>query len=130
MLCAKGYSQINAKVNLQIAPIAVIAFILGAINGGIVGVSIAVALVLGIGWTLYWWRVGCRTLNWEMTQFIAPCFLAIFIALLSIAVSYTLPLIFKPITFMILYTLSIKLLKPKQFDRYQAVIVKGIEKIR
>jgi O-antigen/teichoic acid export membrane protein len=127
MLCAKGYSQINAKVNLQIAPIAVIAFIFGAINGGIVGVSIAVALVLGIGWTLYWWRVGCRTLNWQMTQFIAPCFLAIFIALLSSAVSYTLPLIFKPITFMILYTLSIKLLKPKQFDRYQSLLAKFIK---
>jgi lipopolysaccharide exporter len=129
MLCAKGYSNIGARVNLQIAPIAVIGFILGANNGGIIGVSLAVALILGIFWTFYWWKVGCQALNWQMKKFIVASFIPILIATPAIAVSYNLSLLLKPITFLFLYIFSLKILRPKQFTQYQTFIVKFIEKI-
>jgi lipopolysaccharide exporter len=129
MLCAKGYSNISARVNLQIAPIAVLGFILGAKNGGIVGVSIAVASILGIFWTFYWWKVGCQALNWEIKKFLIASFIPILIASPPIAASYKLSLFLKPITFLILYIFSLKILKPKQFAQYQNFIIKFIEKI-
>jgi lipopolysaccharide exporter len=129
MLCAKGYSNISARVNLHIAPIAVIGFILGAKNGEIIGVSIAVALILGIFWTFYWWKVGCQALNWKMKKFIVASFIPILIASPAIAASYNLSLLLKPITFLILYIFSLKILRPKQFTQYQTFTVKFIEKI-
>lgn len=122
MLCARGYSQISARVNLQIAPIAVLGFILGAMNGGIVGVSIAVALILGIGWTLYWWAVGCKTMGWSALEFLIPCFIPLFLAIPALSTSYNLPLIFKPITFMIIYITLIWCFLPKKFSEYSRLI--------
>ena len=44
MLSAKGLPNINVRVNLQIAPIAVLSFYVGAKQAGVVGVSIAAGL--------------------------------------------------------------------------------------
>jgi O-antigen/teichoic acid export membrane protein len=118
MLCAQGYSKISARVNLQIAPIAVLGFILGAKNGGIVGVSIAVAIILGIFWTLYWWKVGCKTMGWSASKFLIPCFIPLIFAAPALSISYNLHLIFKPITFMIVYVILIWCFMPKKISEY------------
>ena len=120
MLSVKGYPGVNAKVNLYIAPIAVIGFIIGAQNGGIVGVSIAVALVLGIGWTVLWWYLGCRALKWPMTKFLIPCFTAAIITFPGIAISFNLPTAIKPIPFILIYLICLRLIAPKLFAYYKS----------
>lgn len=122
MLSAKGRPEVNAKVNLLIAPIAILGFIIGSQNAGIVGVSIAVAVVLGIVWTVYWWWAGCRALGWSMMKFLIPCFIPILIAIPAMVVSFNLPAILKAITFILIYIVSVRIVEPQQFLRYQNIV--------
>ena len=118
MLVAKGRPDINAKVNLQIAPIAVGSFIIGANLGGIVGVSLAVAIVLGIGWTLYWWWVACRSLGWSFPKFIAPCFTPILLIIPGLIIAINLPLLVRPFAFILAYGIGIRIFQPNIFFQY------------
>ncbi len=119
MLVAKGRPDINAKVNLQIAPIAVGSFILGANLGGIVGVSLAVAIVLGIGWTLYWWWAACRNLHWSFPKFIIPCFIPILLIIPGLVISVNLPLFIRPFAFISIYIIGIRVFQPQIFLQYK-----------
>lgn len=130
MLVAKGRPDINAKVNLQIAPIAILGFVVGARQGGIVGVSIAVALILGIFWTIYWWWVACRELGWTLSKFLVPCFMAILLSIPGITVSIELPIFLKPFAFILIYLICIRLLRPKIFALYQSVLGRLVRSIK
>ncbi|GAB1542690.1 oligosaccharide flippase family protein [Scytonema sp. NUACC21] len=121
MLSAKGRPDLNARVNLYIAPIAIGAFIIGAQSGGILGVSIAVAFVLGIVWTVSWWWVGCKHFNWSMKNFLKVCFQAFFLIIPSLFISSFLPLFIKPFVFIGLYVLSLRLIFPKKLLKYQEI---------
>lgn len=122
MLVAKGRPDVNAKVNLQVAPIAVLSFFVGAHQGGIVGVSLAVALVLGLGWTLYWWWVGCQKLGWSSKKFLLPCFMPILLVIPGILISLNFPLWLKPFAFLVIYLVGVRVLVPKHFFRYQVIL--------
>ena len=119
MLVAKGRPDINAKVNLQIAPIAVGSFIIGANLGGIVGVSLAVAIVLGVGWTLYWWWAACRNLHWSFPKFITPCFIPILLIIPGLILTVNLPLFIRPFTFISIYLIGIRIFQPQIFFQYK-----------
>jgi lipopolysaccharide exporter len=119
MMVAKGRPEINAKVNLHIAPVAVISFVIGAYQGGIFGVSLAVAIVLGFGWTIYWWWVACRTLVWSLKKFLFPCLIPIFLIVPDIVISQTLPLLIRPFALLLTYLVSVKLFLPRDFYQYQ-----------
>ncbi len=122
MLSAKGRPGVNAKVNLKIAPLAVLSFVIGAWKGGILGVSIAVALVLGIVWTVYWWWVGCQELGWSLMKFLIPSFKAALIALLAIMISLGVPTILKPLLFIGMYLVCVRIIAAKQFFKYQSLV--------
>ncbi|MEA5592810.1 oligosaccharide flippase family protein [Rivularia sp. UHCC 0363] len=130
MLVAKGRPDINAKVNLQIAPIAVISFILGANLGGIVGVSLAVALVLGVGWTVYWWWVACRSLGWSFKQFIVPCFIPILLIIPGLLISFSLPLLIRPFTLILTYLISIRIFMPQMFGKYKIKVNQLLKRVQ
>lgn len=129
MLAARGRPDVNAKVNLCIAPIAALSFIIGAQHEGIVGVSIAVAIVLGIVWTFYWWWVGCRVLRWSMLEFLIPCFIPLVMAIPALIICLKLPLILKPIAFMAIYIICLRIVEPEQFISYQKLLIKSANKI-
>jgi lipopolysaccharide exporter len=129
MLVAKGRPDVNARVSLQIAPIAVFSFIAGAYQGGIVGVSLAVALVLGVGWTaLYWWTA-CRQLHWSLRKFLLPCFIPILLCAPGILVSFQLPLILKPFTFLLFYLVCLRILMPQLFSQFQVLLHKLVDRV-
>ncbi len=119
MLVAKGRPDINAKVNLQIAPIAVVGFIFGAQQGGILGVSFAVAIILGLGWTIYWWWVSCHKLGWSLKQFIYPVFLPLILIIPGILISLNSPLLFRPFILLVTYIISIRIFLPEYFSLSQ-----------
>jgi lipopolysaccharide exporter len=129
MLVAKGRPDINAKVNLLIAPIAILGFVVGARQGGIVGVSIAVALILGVFWTIYWWWVGCRELNWTLKKFLLPCFIPILPIVPGIIVAIELPVLLKPFAFLLIYVICIRLFIPKKFFLYRSVLNKLVNRL-
>lgn len=129
MLVAKGRPDLNARVSLQIAPLAVLSFIAGAYQGGIIGVSIAVAAVLGILWTLYYWWIACKQLHWSLSRFLRPCFIPILLSIPGMAISFHLPLMFKPFTFLFAYLVCIRIVAPQQIVQYQALIHKLYDRL-
>ncbi|HEY9667111.1 MAG TPA: oligosaccharide flippase family protein, partial [Coleofasciculaceae cyanobacterium] len=124
MLSAKGRPGVNARVNLYVAPVAVFSFAIGIWQGGIVGVSIAVAVVLGVLWTIYWWWMGCRNLGWPLMQFLIPSFKAALIALVGILISLNVPVLLKPFFFIAIYLICIRFLAAKQFLTYSSLLRK------
>lgn len=129
MLVAKGRPDISARVNLQIAPIAVLSFVVGARQGGIVGVSLAVALILGVFWTIYWWWTGCRILGWPLKKFLLPCFIPILLSVPGIASSFALPLLLRPFVFLLIYLVCIRVLMPKHFSLYQTMLDRLVNRL-
>ena len=118
MLCAKGRPDINARVNLYIAPIAVLGFIIGAHYGSIYGVSIAVACVLGIIWTVYWWWFAGQKIGLSIMSFLRICFTPFIMAIVIILMTLSLPLLIKPIAFTIIYIIFLRLLFPLLLYKY------------
>jgi lipopolysaccharide exporter len=132
MLAAKGRPDINAKVNLQIAPLAVLGFLIGAWKGGILGVAIAVVLILGFGWTIFWWWSACKTFGWSIFKYLLPCFQALFMALFAIGISLVFPTskFISPIIYIGIYLLLVRLVAPNQFSIYLSLIRKLGNKVR
>lgn len=126
MLVAKGRPDINAKVNLQVAPVAILSFIVGAQKGGIVGVSLAVATVLGFGWSLYWWWVGCRELKWPLKEFLIAFCIPLLLIIPGILISFKLPFIVRPIAFVIIYLLSLRIFLANIFFSYSLMLAQLI----
>ncbi|HBB33978.1 MAG TPA: polysaccharide biosynthesis protein [Cyanobacteria bacterium UBA8803] len=124
MLSAKGLPGINARVNLVIAPIAVLGFVVGAQQGGILGVAIAAAVILGFVWTTYWWWVGCRALGWSIKQFLVPCLQPVMLALPAFAISFSLPAILRAFVFILFYFVCVRLVAPSQFGKYHQLVIK------
>lgn len=130
MLVAKGRPDVNAKVNLFVAPIAIASFILGAQRGGIVGVSVAVALVLGFGWTILWWWMGCYHLNWSLKRFLQPGFLPMLLVLPGTLVAWNLPLWWRPVVLLVTYLVAVRCLLPAVFKVYYKSFVQAIGHLR
>lgn len=129
MLIAKGRPDVNARVSLQIAPIAVLSFVAGAYQGGIVGVSLAVALVLGVGWTVLYWWTACKQLNWSAKKFLIPCFMPLLLSVPGIFLSLQLPLIVKPFAFLFIYVVCLRVAMPQQFFQFQALLHKLVDRV-
>lgn len=119
MFYAKGRPGIDAKFNLYSAPVAALSFIIGAWTGGIVGVSIAVGLVLGVFYTVCYWWVCCSALGWPVMKFLAPCLTPSLITLLSIGITLGMPTILKPFFMLLIYLGCTRILAPDQFLEYQ-----------
>jgi lipopolysaccharide exporter len=121
MLAAKGRPDINAEVNLLIAPIAILGFFWGAKNG-IWGVSIAAAILLGLIWTIYWWWMGCSALKWSSAQFLLPGFKAAAIAITTVTVAmYAQTLLAIPLSipvFILFYLAAIAHFALPQFQQF------------
>ncbi|MEC4983871.1 MAG: oligosaccharide flippase family protein [Oscillatoria sp. PMC 1068.18] len=129
MLSAKGKPGVNARMNLQIAPIAVLSFIIGAWEGGIVGVSIAVAITLGIFGTIYGWWIGCREMKWPLFKFLVPTIVPALIALPAIFLSLQLGEMWQPFVFVLLYLVFVRLAIPRQFANYQSLSMRALKKL-
>ncbi|MBD1847848.1 lipopolysaccharide biosynthesis protein [Cyanobacteria bacterium FACHB-63] len=129
MLVAKGRPDVNAKVSLQMAVIAVLSFVVGAWQGGIVGVSLAVAIVLGIIWTIFYWWTACKQFHWSLRRFLIPCFIPILLSVPGILVSLQMPLILRPFTFLLTYVLCLRFFVPEQFSQYQLLLTKLFHRV-
>ncbi|WP_218079546.1 oligosaccharide flippase family protein [Anthocerotibacter panamensis] len=67
-LNALDRTGVNAAINWALVPLSIPAYILGA-HWGIAGVAVAVALVMGVGATGWFWWATCRSAGWPLDQF-------------------------------------------------------------
>ena len=89
-LNAMNRPDINAVINWVLVPISVPAFYFGAQFGGTMGVAISVALVMGIGATLWFWIAICCAAQWRLRTLANPIFLPTAIGVTAIYFSYIL----------------------------------------
>ncbi|MGK7910099.1 MAG: lipopolysaccharide biosynthesis protein [Synechococcus sp.] len=64
--------ELNAFINWAMVPMSLPAFAIGAWLGGIQGVAISVAIVMGLGATAWFWLATCRAAKWSAIALIKP----------------------------------------------------------
>ena len=79
--------NINAAINWILVPLSIPAFFVGANLGGVRGVACAVALVMGIGASIWFWLAVSHAAKWNIMDLLKPVILptlTITIALLTV----------------------------------------------
>jgi lipopolysaccharide exporter len=122
MLAAVGRPDINAKVNLLMAPFAVAGFWIGAQWNGILGVSITAALLLGTIWTVCCFWSGCRVFGWSFSQFFTPCLKSALISIIAIFISLGMPVYIQWLSFILIYLALMRYIAKEQFFKYQSYL--------
>jgi lipopolysaccharide exporter len=69
-LNAMNKPGINAQINWVLVPISIFAFWIGIQLNGLIGVAIAVALVMGIAATIWFWFATCRVSDWNIINLV------------------------------------------------------------
>lgn len=95
-LNALNHPEINAGINWILIPISIPAFYVGIQMGGVQGVAIAVAMVMGVGATIWFWVSTCRVTQWNLWEVVNPVILPTLAAILMVAIATFVPL--SPIT--------------------------------
>jgi lipopolysaccharide exporter len=121
-LNAAGYPGVNAFINWALIPLSLPAFYFGAQWGGVKGVAIAVALVMGVLATVWFWVATCRTVGWRIAGLAEPIVLPTAIACASVAVVLKLPvpgeiIYVQPIELLLIYAASLTLISGGQIPR-------------
>ena len=91
-LVALDKPMINAFINWALVPVAVLSYLIGVNLGGAEGVAIAVALVLGIGATIWFCLAIYRVTRWNIVFLIKPMFLPTIAIIISLILAFLLPL--------------------------------------
>lgn len=112
---------LNAAINWALVVLSIPAYVIGAHLKGSLGVAIAVAVVMGLVGTAWFWCVVCRTAAWPLPDLVRPVLiptLAIAVAL-PIAVAVPLPgplsIVLQPLILIVGYTLLLVLFSGGQF---------------
>ncbi|MBH8552830.1 oligosaccharide flippase family protein [Nostocaceae cyanobacterium CENA357] len=91
-LVALDKPMTNAFINWMLVPITVLSYFIGVNLGGAKGVAIAVALVLGIGATIWFWLAIHHVTRWDIKFLIKPTFLPTLAISISLILALFLPL--------------------------------------
>ncbi|MBW4689892.1 MAG: oligosaccharide flippase family protein [Komarekiella atlantica HA4396-MV6] len=91
-LLALDKPMTNAFINWALVPLAVLSYFIGVSLGGVKGVAIAVALVLGVGATIWFWLATYYITRWNIAFFIKPIFMPTLAISISLILAVVLPL--------------------------------------
>jgi lipopolysaccharide exporter len=101
--------NINAAINWVLVPLSLPAFWLGAKFGGVLGVAIASAIVMGVAATIWFWFATCKAANWQIVDLAKPTILpsiTLFSAVTLVSFIQV-PLYLKLLLFIIFYLVSL-----------------------
>ncbi|MBC8120606.1 MAG: oligosaccharide flippase family protein [Gemmatimonadaceae bacterium] len=82
----------NAFINWVLVPLSIPAYLIGVWLGGTTGVAIAVAVVMGVGATLWFWFATCRAAGWSVGIFVKPVMLPTLAIVVTVAGVFLTPL--------------------------------------
>ena len=114
-LNALNKPQLNAAINWVLVPIAFPAFWVGIGRGGVQGIAIAVAVVMGIGAAGWFWLATSRVMNYSVLCLVKPVILPTAATVVAIWGALMLPdqsgpsLGLQPILFLLLYGLILSI---------------------
>lgn len=81
----------NAAINWALVPLAILSYLVGINLAGSQGVAIAVALVMGVGASIWFWFATCYAANWKVLYLIKPVLLPTVTITLSVLLILTIP---------------------------------------
>ncbi|MGD1872498.1 MAG: oligosaccharide flippase family protein [Mastigocoleus sp.] len=90
-LNAANKPNINAAINWVLVPLSIPAFFIGAYWWGITGVAFAVALVMGVGASIWFWVAMSRSAGWDLGELLKPVVLPTVGILISLGVAINIP---------------------------------------
>jgi O-antigen/teichoic acid export membrane protein len=132
-LNAMNYPAINAAINWALVPLSIPTYWLGAWLGGVTGVAIAVALVMGVCATIWFWLATCRAARWSIKDLSKPVFLptaTVGIAVLA-AVAAPLPIslqtFLQPLLLVLVYGVAVSVFSAGRIPRMLIDLVKGFK---
>lgn len=84
--------HINAAINWALVPLSLPAYFVGVRLGGAAGCAVAVAVVMGVGATIWFWLAMCRALQWSVFVTSQPVLLPTFTCAIAVAGVLVMPL--------------------------------------
>ncbi|AFY57174.1 membrane protein involved in the export of O-antigen and teichoic acid [Rivularia sp. PCC 7116] len=100
---------INAAINWILVPLSIPAFFVGASLAGVAGVAIAVAIVMGIAASIWFWLAVSHAAKWNIIDLLKPVMLPTFTITVALITVIYLPLstflhnIFQPLLLIAIY---------------------------
>lgn len=105
----------NALINWALVPLALSSYFIGANLGGTQGVSLAVALVMGVGASVWFWLATCYVAGWKVVDILKPVLLPTLTMIASVLLIVTIPygddsiIYVKPLLLILLYLVGISI---------------------
>ena len=122
--------NINAAINWILVPLSIPAFFVGASVAGVIGVAIAVALVMGVGASIWFWLAMSRAAKWNIMDLFKPVMLptlTIIIALFSVTnipLSTSLKTVLQPLLLIAIYAIGLSIFSAGRIPRLLISLIK------
>ncbi|MEM6402132.1 MAG: lipopolysaccharide biosynthesis protein [Cyanobacteria bacterium P01_D01_bin.116] len=126
--------NINALINWILVPLSIPAFFVGAKLGGVTGVAIAVAIVMGIGASIWFWLAVSRTAQWNIMELLKPVILPTLTVTIALLIVINLPLsaslktFIQPLILIAIYTIVLSVFSMGRIPRLFFNLVKRSSK--
>ncbi len=123
----------NAMINWALVPLAISSYFIGTNLGGTQGVAIAVALVMGVGASIWFWFATCYAADWQVVDIIKPILLptltiiACVLLILNIPYSGDSIVYIKPVFLILFYLVGISVLSRGRIPNILIGIVKSVK---
>ncbi len=122
--------NINAAINWILVPLSIPAFFVGANFGGVTGVAIAVAILMGVGASVWFWFAVSRAAKWNIMELLTPVILPTFtiivglIIVINTPVSPSLQIFVQPLLLIGIYAIGLSILSAGRIPRLLLNLVK------
>ncbi|MEL6457651.1 MAG: lipopolysaccharide biosynthesis protein [Cyanobacteria bacterium J06621_15] len=129
-LNATNKPNINALINWILVPLSIPAFFVGANLGGVTGVAIAVAVVMGIGASVWFWLAVSHTSRWNILKLLKPVILPTSSITIALLIAINLPLapsfktFLQPLLLIVIYTFLISILSAGRIPKSLFDVIK------
>jgi lipopolysaccharide exporter len=126
----------NAVINWALVPLAILSYLVGVNLAGSQGVAIAVALVMGVGATIWFWFATCYAAGWEVLYLIKPVLLPTFTIALSLFLILAIPypdvlvIYLQPISLVLFYITGISIFSRGRIIKNLVKIIKSTKHSR
>lgn len=129
-LIALNKPGVNAAINWVLVPVAVASYVVGAWLGGTRGVATAVALVMGVGATVWFWIATCRVSGWNVKVLAKPVLLPTVVMSTTVAAVVAIPFpanlqpYLQPLTVVLVYGIAMIVITKGQVARMLVDVLK------
>ena len=121
--------NINAAINWILVPLSIPAFFVGARFGGVTGVAIAVAVVMGIGASIWFWLAVSRAAKWDIVELLKPVILPTLTIIVALLTVINLPLsrlqtFLQPLLLITIYAVGLSIFSAGRIPKLLINVVK------